>query len=286
MDPKKVFRAADDGPVEQVPPAANPEASRLTNLPPPAAVATPKVPQAEGRGAWAWASDELKEKIRAAFRDEARASEPSPATKFGAAFGFGAIGLGETLGLSTSRKLENLEATQSDLAHRVLMLEASSPRADGDGPAESAKPKATKSRRGSKRRDGGLTCEEQMLLLAEADRTVIMLKPPGIHDRMVARWGKDNAFCIRTIQDQPLYRAWQFEVEKLRKGLDMSPADFAEEGLAILSHKPGREDKRRVGRAQYEQRTRMFLAAIENINIGANREIEAIKAARNQRGRQ
>jgi hypothetical protein len=146
--------------------------------------------------------------------------------------------------------------------------------------------KAAKNRRGRKRRDGGLTCEEQMLLLASADATVMILKPPGIHARMVERWGEDNAFCIRTIQDTDLYRSWQFEVEELRKDLKMSPADFAEEGLAILGHKPGREDKRRVGQAQYEQTTRRFLAALENTNIAAKRAGQAAKAAREQRDRQ
>jgi len=121
-----------------------------------------------------------------------------------------------------------------------------------------------------------------MILLAEADPTVMLLKAPGIHARMVARWGEADSFCVRKIQDEPLYDAWQFEVEKLRKDLKMSQADFAEEGLAILSHKPGREDKRRVGRAQYEQMTRAFLAAMENTNIASKRKTEAAKAARNQ----
>ena len=146
--------------------------------------------------------------------------------------------------------------------------------------------KAAKNRRGRKRRDGGLTCEEQMLLLAEADPAVMILKPPGIHARMVERWGEDNAFSIRAIQDKQLYKAWQAEVEKLRRGLGMTPSDFAEEGLAILSHKPGREDKRRVNQAQQEQRTRSFLAAIETTNIAAKRGLEAAKAARDQRLRQ
>jgi hypothetical protein len=149
-----------------------------------------------------------------------------------------------------------------------------------------AAPRTAKNRRGRKRRDGGLTCEEQMLLLAEADLTVMALKPPSIHDRMVERWGEENAFCIRTIQEQPLYKAWQFELAKLRKELKMSPKDFTEEGLAILSHKPGREDKRKVSRAQYEQKTRSFLAAMENTNIKAKRAGEAAQAARDQRNRQ
>lgn len=240
------------------------------------AAATPSAPGAGEQGAWAWASDELKRKLRATFRDEGRTREHSPARRFG----FGAIGLGEAIGLSPNQKMEKLEATQDNLSHRVQALESlSTPK----GPAT---PKAAKSRRGRKRRDGGLTCEEQMLLLADADPTVMILKPPGIHARMVERWGEDNAFCIRTIQDRPLFDAWQFKVEELRKDLKMSPADFAEEGLAILSHKPGREDKRRVGRAQAEQATRRFLAAMENTNIAAKREIEDAKAARNQRHRQ
>lgn len=118
MAPKRVFRAANGRPVEQVPSAANPEASRRTNLSPPATVAAPKVPQAEGQGAWAWASDELKQKLRAIFRDEARVGEPSPARKFGAAFGFGAIGLGDKLGLNSHREIEKLRTRVDDLEAR------------------------------------------------------------------------------------------------------------------------------------------------------------------------
>jgi len=247
------------------------------SLPP--AAATPPAPRAEEQRAWAWAPDELKQKLRSMCRDDAHGDDRSPAYRFG----FGAIGLGEVLGLSPNRKMEKLEATQDNLTQRVLMLEASSPRTDA---AKTAKPKAAQSRRGRRRRDGGLTCEEQMILLVEADSTVMILKPPSIHARMVTRWGADNAFCIRTIQDAPLYKAWQAAVEELRKDLKMSPADFAEEGLAILSHKPGREDKRRVGRAQAEQATRRFLAAMENTNIAAERRIEAAKAAGDQRDRQ
>ena len=242
----------------------------------PPAAATPSAPRAGEQGAWAWASDELKRKLRATFRDEARTGEHSPARRFG----FGAIGLGEALGLSPNQKVEKLEATQDNLSHRVQALESlSTPK----GPAT---PKVPKSRRGRKRRDGGLTCEEQMLLLVEADSTVMILKPPGIHALMVERWGAANAFCIRTIQDAPLYKAWQAAVEELRKGLGMTPSDFAEEGLAILSHKPGREDKRRVGRAQAEQATRRFLAATSITNIAAKRAAEAAKAASDQSGRQ
>lgn len=242
----------------------------------PPAAATPPAPSAGEQGAWTWAPDELKRKLRATFREEAQSGEHSPARRFG----FGAIGLGEALGLSPNRKMEKLEATQNNLTHRVQALEALSPCKGA------AKPKAAKSRRGRKRRDGGLTCEEQILLLAEADPTVMILKPPSIHERMVERWGTANAFCIRTIQDVPLYKAWQAEVEKLRKGLGMTPSDFEKEGLAILSHKPGREDKRRVGRAQQEQATRRFLAATSNANIAAKRAAEAAKAARGQGGRQ
>jgi hypothetical protein len=113
-----------------------------------------------------------------------------------------------------------------------------------------------------------------------------MLKPSGIRARMVERWGKENAFSVRKIQDVPLYQAWQAEVEKLRKGLGMTPSDFAEEGMAIISHKPGREDKRRVGQAQAEKATRSFFAGVANANIAATREADAAKAAHNQRHRQ
>lgn len=140
MAPQKVLPTADGRPVARVLPAAKPETSRLTNPKLSATVAAPEVPQAEGQGAWAWASDELKRKLRAVFRDEARSGEASPARKFGAGFGFGAIGLGEALGLSPNQKMEKFEATQDNLSHRVQILEASR--------APQAKPK--RPRRGQK----------------------------------------------------------------------------------------------------------------------------------------
>ena len=79
--------------------------------------------QADNRAAFSWASAELKQKIRDALRAEAQTGEPSPARLFGA--GFGAIGLGEALGLSPNRKMEKLEATQINLTDRVQALEES-----------------------------------------------------------------------------------------------------------------------------------------------------------------
>lgn len=87
----------------------------------PPAAATPPAPRAEEQGAWAWASDELKQKLRAKFREDARTGEYSPARRFG----FGAIGLGEALGLSPNRKMEKFEATQNNLTQRVQALEES-----------------------------------------------------------------------------------------------------------------------------------------------------------------
>ena len=118
MAPEKVFPTADGRPDAYVLPAANPEASRLTNPRPPATVAAPEVPQAEGQGAWAWASDELKQKLRRVFRAEANAGEPSSARKFGAGFGFGAIGLGDKLGLHPHREIEKLRARVDELESR------------------------------------------------------------------------------------------------------------------------------------------------------------------------
>ena len=123
MAPEKVSPSADGRPVEHVLPAANLDPSQLTNPRPPATVAGSEVTQAEGQGAWAWASAELKRKMRDALRAEAQTGEPSPARRFGA--GFGAIGLGEMLGLSPSRKIEKLETAQETLARRMEALEAS-----------------------------------------------------------------------------------------------------------------------------------------------------------------
>jgi len=46
----------------------------------PPAVVAPSSPQAETQGAWAWASEDLKQKIRKVYHDNPCAAEPSPAT--------------------------------------------------------------------------------------------------------------------------------------------------------------------------------------------------------------
>ena len=162
---------------------------------------------------------------------------------------------------------------------RVVLME---PPAVVHEPIQKAK---KDSRRGKKKRPCGLTCTEMLLLLAESDSAVLTMKPPEIRRRMIERWDKENpgepknALSIRTIQEDRLYRSWQQELVKLRKGLGMSVADFQEEGLVILSHKPGREDKRREGRSKGEQAYRTYVNAVENKNIHAKRQIEAKKAA-------
>ena len=82
-----------------------PAAAQRSQTPRPAVVA-PSSPQPEAQEAWAWASDELKQKIRTVCRDEACAAEPSPARRFGA--GIGALGLGDKLGLNPHREIEKL----------------------------------------------------------------------------------------------------------------------------------------------------------------------------------
>ena len=148
------------------------------------------------------------------------------------------------------------------------------------------------SRRGTKIRACGLTCEGMLSNLAETDATVVMLTPPGVRERMVTKWGEKDAFSIRTIQDEPLYIEWRQAVMDLRKKIGKSGADFLGEGFAILSHKPGREDKRREGGHKAELAVRTFLATIENANIEAKRQIAARlqnkdkKSVRNRGNRQ
>jgi hypothetical protein len=148
------------------------------------------------------------------------------------------------------------------------------------------------SRHGKKTRDCGLTCTEMLLVLAEADPVVQTMKPPAIRQCMINKWDAENpekpvnAFSIRAIQDDPLYLKWQALLEELRKGFGMSEAVFREEGLAILSHKPGREDKRREGRAKTEQALRKYLAQIDTTAIQTKRDVEAKKAARSRARRQ
>jgi hypothetical protein len=147
------------------------------------------------------------------------------------------------------------------------------------------------SRRGKKIRPCGLDCTEMLLVLAESDPVVETMKPPEIRQRMILKWDQGdqkkpkNAFSIRSIQDNPLYLKWQADLEDLRKGLGMSESDFRKEGLTILGYKPGREDKRREGRAKAEHAVRTYMAAVANTKIQANRQIEANKAKKTTRGR-
>lgn len=148
------------------------------------------------------------------------------------------------------------------------------------------------SRRGKKTRDCGLTCTEMLFLLAEEDAVVRTMKPPAIRQRMIKKWDRKNpekpvnSFSIRTIRQDPLFKQWQKALSDLLESVEMSESEFRNEGLAILSYKPGREDKRREGRAKTEQAVRAYLAAVDNTDIQAKREIEAKKAARGGGGRQ
>lgn len=148
------------------------------------------------------------------------------------------------------------------------------------------------SRRGKKTRDCGLTCTEMLLVLAEADAVVRTMKPPAIRQCMINRWDAKNpeepvnAFSVRAIQYDPLYLKWQADLADLREGLGMSEADFRKDGLAILGYKPGREDKRREGRAKTEQAVRTYLGSVATADIQAKRDVEAEKAVRSGARRQ
>jgi len=100
--------------------AAPLEASESSNTPPPA-VAAPSSPETEPQGAWAWASDELKQKIRKVWSDEAGAAASSPARRFGESLG--ALGLGDKLGLNPHREIEKLKTANEALEHRIGALE-------------------------------------------------------------------------------------------------------------------------------------------------------------------
>ena len=87
----------------------------------PPAVVAPSSPQAETEGAWPWASEDLKQKIRNVYRDNPCDAEPSPARRFGAALG--ALGLGDKLGLNPHREIEKLKTANAALTNRVMVLE-------------------------------------------------------------------------------------------------------------------------------------------------------------------
>lgn len=96
--------------------AAAVEASRNHSRLPSVSEATHVRPQVEERRAWAWASVELKQKMRAIFSVEAQAGEPSPAQKFGA--GFRAIRLGDKPGPNPHREIEKLKTRLDELETR------------------------------------------------------------------------------------------------------------------------------------------------------------------------
>lgn len=229
-----------------------------------------------GRGNFAgmkWASADLMKKLAAV---DAWALPPpaSPARLFGSAAG--AMALADAVGATEPRRIERLETEVAELKARL------SPRTSPPQPTEGK----TKGRQGRKRREGGLTCEEQMLLLAELNPTVMIMKPPAIREQMLARWGEENAFCIRTIQDTLLYKGWQKVLEEYRKETGMSESDISAAGLENYSHKPGREDKRKLGRAKAEQAYRAFKNGLTDTNIETNRRIDSKKEAQKSRHRQ
>lgn len=80
------------------------------------AVAAPIQSQARPEDDWAWASEDLKQRIHEAFCTEACLAAPSPARIFGASLG--ALGLGDKLGLNPHREIEKLKARVDGLETR------------------------------------------------------------------------------------------------------------------------------------------------------------------------
>jgi hypothetical protein len=211
----------------------------------------------------------------------------SPAMRFGAYVakkeldaatgrGTSAFNLAQILRLDpVGKAIEKLEAADLDLRTRVKALEADrrSPKS-----AETLHPASvTKSRRGRRSRAAGLDCTGQMLTVLREDRRAAVFTGRMWEKRLKERFGEDEGFCRKTIESQRLYKK-HLRPALVAAQMTYGPAfeaDFLEDGLELWSYKPGRGDKRKDHTEKQALAGRVFMAALENATIEAERSQNA-----------
>ncbi len=130
-----------------------------------------------------------------------------------------------------------------------------------------------KSRRGRSKREAGLDCTGQMLTVLREDSRAAVFAGRRWEKCLKERFGKEQGFGRKTIEDQPLYR-YQLRpavVAAAKSYGKTFEADFLEHGLELWTHKPGRGDKRKDHTEKQALAGRVFLAALENATIDAER---------------
>jgi hypothetical protein len=221
--------------------------------------------------------------LREALAKLAKATKPSsPAIDFGRYVrrevdrapdsAAGVLAMAKFLRLDpVGKAIEKLEAADEHLQTRVAAIEA------GHGSLRSVEtPSPTpvrKSRRGRSNREAGLDCTGQMLTVLREDSRAAVFTGRMWEKRLKERFGKEEGFCRKTIEAQPLYR------KQLRPAVVAATmsygttfeADFLEHGLELWSHKPGRGDKRKDHTEKQALAGRVFMAALENAVIAAER---------------
>lgn len=240
------------------------------------------VPPVRPRSPWAAVDAAKIHEALARAVVSTRGSSPTPAMNFGAfvrkdldatpEWNLGASAVAKLLRLDPHGKaIERLEAADEHLLTRVAALEAG-PNAPRMGGTSRSAP-ATKSRRGRSKREAGLDCTGQMLTVLREDSRAAVFTGRMWEERLKERFGEEDGFCRKTVEYQPLYK------KQLRPAVVAAiasygsafEADFLEHGLELWTHKPGRGDKRKDHTEKEALAGRVFLAALENILIEADR---------------
>lgn len=240
------------------------------------------VPAARPRSPWPAVDTAKIREVLAHAAASTRGSSPTPAMDFGRyvrrevdatpAWNRGASAIAKLLRLDPhGEAIERLEAADEHLLTRVAALEVgpSSPRIVE--PSRSAP--ATKSRRGRSNRAAGLDCTGQMLTVLREDSRAAVFTGRMWEERLKERFGEEDGFCRKTVEYQPLYKK-QLRPAVVAAIASYGPAfeaDFLEHGLELWTHKPGRGDKRKDHTEKEALAGRVFLAALENILIEADR---------------
>lgn len=130
-----------------------------------------------------------------------------------------------------------------------------------------------RSRQGRKRRELGLDCEQQMLVVLHENEKAAVFAAREWEKALKTRFGKQHAFGYRTVQETDLYKL------TLRPALKIAihgygstfEADVKEHGLQLWTHKPGRGDKRLDLSEKQSAAARSFFAEVENAKIQTGR---------------
>jgi hypothetical protein len=133
-----------------------------------------------------------------------------------------------------------------------------------------------RSRQGRKRRELGLDCEQQMLVVLHENEKAAVFAARAWEEALKKRFGKEHGFAYTTIQHKDLYKR-QLRPALKHAVMGYGPsfeADVLKHGLQLWSYKPGRGDKRLDLSEKQSAAARRFFAEVENAKIQTGRRFE------------